>query len=166
MSPGSPAKRSPDSAARSRLEPRRGYERLKQASDPIAGHTRAVVSAIRSGSEVVSLSADPVRPEPPSPRTRGPAFEISRASRLSPSPRVPSLGFDPNSLGSPTRTAKRRPPLRASQQGCLRAFAGMTPVAMATATACVKFMQLNLWRAVSRYPFTLANDRFKSPAMS
>jgi hypothetical protein len=42
----------------------------------------------------------------------------------------------------------------------------MTPVAMATATACVKFMQLNLWRAVSRYPFTLANDRFSSPAMS
>ena len=36
------------------------------------------------------------------------------------------------------------------QTGCLRAFAGMTPVAMATATACVKFMQLNLWRAVSR----------------
>ena len=53
-----------------------GYERLKQASDPIAGHTRVVVAAIRSGSEVVSLSADPVRPEPPSPRTGGPAFEI------------------------------------------------------------------------------------------
>lgn len=59
-----------------------------------------------------------------------------------------------------------RPPLSASQDGCLRAFAGMTPVAMATATACVKFTQLNLWRAVSRYPFTLANDRFRSPAMS
>jgi hypothetical protein len=37
-----------------------------------------------------------------------------------------------------------------AQAGYLSAFAGMTPVAMATATACVKFMQLNLWRAVSR----------------
>jgi len=42
----------------------------------------------------------------------------------------------------------------------------MTPVAMATATACVKFMQLNLWRAVSRYVLTLANDRFRIMAMS
>ena len=42
----------------------------------------------------------------------------------------------------------------------------MTSVAIATATACVKFMQLNLWHAVSRYVLTLANDKFKIPAMS
>ena len=53
----------------------------------------------------------------------------------------------PGLIGKPV---ERRSLLRASQHGCLRAFAGMTPVAMATATACVKFMQLNLWRAVSR----------------
>jgi hypothetical protein len=43
-----------------------------------------------------------------------------------------------------------QPAMRTGQHGHLSAFAGMTPVAMATATACVKFMQLNLWRAVSR----------------
>jgi hypothetical protein len=43
-----------------------------------------------------------------------------------------------------------QPAMRTGQHGHLSAFAGMTPVAMATATACVKLMQLNLWRAVSR----------------
>ena len=62
--------------------------------------------------------------------------------------------------------AKRGRRCAQGQTGCLRAFAGMTPVAMATATACVKLMQLNLWRAVSRYVLTLANDRFRIPAMS
>ena len=46
--------------------------------------------------------------------------------------------------------AKRGRRCAQGQTVCLRAFAGMTPVAMATATACVKLMQLNLWRAVSR----------------
>jgi hypothetical protein len=112
--------------------------------------------------------------QPPSPRARGSAFEISSPSPSgfspvaeAPAPRV--FGFQPEfHSGLKFRQGRRedRPPLRASQQGCLRAFAGMTPVVMATATAWVKFMQLNLWRAVSRYPFTLANDRFRSPAMS
>ena len=62
------------------------------------------------------------------------------------SPICAGLEFDHRSHSHPRKTA----PMRAGQHGCLSAFAGMTPVAMATATACVKFMQLNLWRAVSR----------------
>src|ERR1700677_3204159 len=59
-----------------------------------------------------------------------------------------------------------QPAMRTGQHGHLSAFAGMTPVAMATATACVKFMQLNLWRVVSRYDFTLANELYRSPAIA
>jgi hypothetical protein len=59
---------------------------------------------------------------------------------------------EPSSPSTSTIEGRRetRPATRTGQHGCLSAFAGMTPVAMATATACVKFMQLNLWRAVSR----------------
>jgi putative hemolysin len=96
--------------------------------------------------------------------------------------RRPSLAAKPFAVGvvadlenRPRRQLEKRvrqgrretsPAMRAGQHGCLRAFAGMTSVAIATATACVKFMQLNLWRAVSRYVLTLANDRFRIPAMS
>jgi len=37
-----------------------------------------------------------------------------------------------------------------------REFTGITPVAAATAIACVRFMQCNLWRALSRCAFTRA----------
>jgi hypothetical protein len=53
----------------------------------------------------------------------------------------------------PTETddARQRLEMRAlAQSGHLSAFAGMTPVAIATATAWVRFMQLSLCRAVSR----------------
>ena len=39
------------------------------------------------------------------------------------------------------------------------ACAGMTPVAKATAAAWVRFMQCSLWRAASRWVFTLPNAR-------
>jgi hypothetical protein len=166
MSPGSPARGFARQRGALETLAEAGYERLKQADRPTyesrsGGHSISIRSGFlerRSGA-----AAPPLRGR------AGPAVEISsQASPLSPSPRVPSLGFDPNSLGSEVLQGRGETPpaMRAGQQGCLRAFAGMTPVAMATATACVKFMQLNLWRAVSRYPFTLANDRFRSPAMS
>ena len=170
MSPGSPARGFARQRGTLETLAEAGLRALKAGLDPdrrtyesgSGGHSISIRSGFlerRSCAAATPVSED----------ARGPAFEISsQASPLSPSPRVPSLGFDPNSLGSKSYKdeAKRRPLLRASQHGCLRAFAGMTPVAMATATACVKFMQLNLWRAVSRYLFTLANDRFRSPAMS
>ena len=40
-----------------------------------------------------------------------------------------------------------------------REFAGITPVVVATATACGRFIQYNLWRAVSRCAFTKARPR-------
>ena len=46
------------------------------------------------------------------------------------------------------------------------ACAGMTPVANATAAAWVKFMQCSLWRAASRWVFTLPNARPRISAIS
>ncbi len=46
------------------------------------------------------------------------------------------------------------------------AFAGMTPVASATATAWVRFIQCSLCRAVSRCAFTLPNDMLRISAAS
>jgi hypothetical protein len=50
------------------------------------------------------------------------------------------------------RRCRRRPDASATLilDAYCSAFAGMTPVAMATAIAWVRFMQCNLWRAVSR----------------
>jgi hypothetical protein len=108
------------------------------------------VAAIRSRSEAVSLSADPARPDPRLGGRGGPAFEISsrlRGCRQA----LASQVLVSTRIDSGLKSYKdETPPAMRGQHGCLRAFAGMTPVAMATATACVKFMQLNLWRAVSR----------------
>ena len=46
------------------------------------------------------------------------------------------------------------------------ACAGMTPVAKATAAAWVRFMQCSLWRAASRWVFTLPNARPRISAIS
>ncbi len=46
------------------------------------------------------------------------------------------------------------------------AWAGMMPVAKATAAAWVRFMQCNLWRPASRWVFTLPNAKPKISAIS
>ena len=46
------------------------------------------------------------------------------------------------------------------------ACAGMTPVAKATAAAWVRFMQCSLWRAASRWVFTLPNANPRISAIS
>jgi len=55
---------------------------------------------------------------------------------------------------------------RTTQGLSLRAVAGITPVATATPTACVRFIQCSLWRAVSRCVFTLPELKPKIPAIS
>ena len=85
--------------------------------------------------------------------------------------------FDRSDAEGADRRADRRrlgaelPAARADRGAtCLCAYfsacAGMTPVAKATAAAWVKFMQCNLWRAASRWVFTLPNAKPRISAIS
>src|SRR6202161_1467069 len=59
------------------------------------------------------------------------------------------------------KSERKNPPL-----AYFSAWAGMTPVAKATAAAWVRFMQRNLWRAASRCVFTLPKANPKISAIS
>jgi hypothetical protein len=118
--------------------------------------------------ESCSLQGEPATIKAP---TRAKAGSCSAAPPLAAKPFA--VGVIAHLENRPHRQLEKRvrqgrsetpPAMRAGQHGCLRAFAGMTSVAIATATACVKFMQLNLWRAVSRYALRTiragCDDRF------
>ena len=86
--------------------------------------------------------------------------------RAAPSIRVPPAAARSRSSRARERDKLRRSPGRRLDAAYFSAWAGMTPVAKATAAAWVRFMQRNLWRAASRCVFTLPNARPRISAIS
>jgi hypothetical protein len=75
--------------------------------------------------------------------------------------------FLPDEIGHRAREyLGRRPARLPGTAAYFSAWAGMTPVAKATAAAWVRFMQCNLCRAASRCVFTLPNAKPKISAIS